>query len=201
MILQRSKQTTDFLVVAGVDEVGRGCLAGAVVAAAVILDENNPIKGLADSKTLAAATRKRIADEIRCKASAWAIGRAEASEIDMINILQASFLAMKRAVDALDIRPTWVNVDGNRYPDLGVPGRAIIKGDQRVAEISAASILAKVARDEEMQILDVFCPGFKFVQHKGYPTKQHRECLCRCGISPLHRRTYRPVKELMFDAV
>ena len=189
-------QTADSSFVAGVDEVGRGCLVGAVVAAAVILDPTNPIYGLADSKKLTPGTRDRLSVEIKHNAIAWAIGRAEATEIDKINILQASFLAMKRAVAGLNIQPAWVNVDGNRYPDLGIPGEAIVKGDQRVAEISAASILAKVARDREMEILDILCPGYNFVQHKGYPTPHHRACLCKHGASTLHRTSYRPIQEL-----
>ena len=182
---------TNLTVVAGVDEVGRGCLVGAVLAAAVILDPANPVDGLADSKKLTPGMRDRLSADIKCKAIAWGIGRAEATEIDKINILQASFLAMKRAVAALNIRPTWIKVDGNRYPEMGIPGEAIVKGDQRVAEISAASILAKVARDREMEILDVFCPGYEFARHKGYPTQQHRACLCKHGASELHRTTFR----------
>lgn len=189
------RSSDDGLLVAGVDEVGRGSLVGPVVAAAVILDPKNPVEGLADSKVLSANRRMELAAEIRVTASAWAIGRAEASEIDQINILQASLLAMKRAVAALTIQPGWVKVDGNRYPELDIPGEAIIKGDQQIAEISAASILAKVARDHEMGILDIFFPGYQFAQHKGYPTRQHLACLCRKGNTSLHRLSYRPVRD------
>jgi len=187
------------LLVAGVDEVGRGCLVGPVVAAAVILDPKNPIHGLADSKTLSTHRRMELAAEIRVSASNWAVGRAEASEIDQINILQASMLAMKRAVAALTLKPGWVKVDGNRYPELDIPGEAIIKGDQRIVEISAASILAKVARDHEMSVLDVFFPGYQFARHKGYPTQQHIACLRRNGNTSFHRLSYRPVRDNIFD--
>ena len=159
---------------AGVDEVGRGPLVGAVVTAAVILDPNNPITGLADSKKLSEKKRLALAAEIKEKALAWAMGRAEPAEIDELNILHASMLAMERAVKALKIQPHFVLVDGNRIPpNLGLPAQAVVKGDSLVAEISAASILAKVARDQEMEALDKKHPEYAFAQHKGYPTKLH----------------------------
>ena len=171
---------TDFVypegyqLVAGVDEVGRGPLVGAVVTAAVILDPNKPIAGLADSKKLSEKKRLALAAEIKEKALAWAMGRAEPAEIDELNILHASMLAMERAVKALEIQPHFVLVDGNRIPpNLGLPAQAVVKGDSLVAEISAASILAKVARDQEMEELDKKYPEYAFAKHKGYPTILH----------------------------
>ena len=184
------------LLIAGVDEVGRGCLVGPVVAAIVVLGSDVAIDGLADSKKLTPRQRERLAGRIRKLSLAWAIGRAEASEIDCINILQASLLAMRRAFEALAVKPGWVRVDGNRYPDIQCPGEAIVGGDQSVPEISAASILAKVARDREMQILDALYPGFQFARHKGYPTALHRARLSDLGPTLAHRRSFAPVERL-----
>lgn len=183
--------------IAGVDEVGRGCLAGPVIAAAVILDPNCPIPGLADSKKLTEGKRTQLAQQIKNQALCWAIGRAEASEIDRINILQASMLAMQRAVSQLQIQPDFIKVDGNRLPKLACPAEAIVQGDALVAEISAASIIAKVARDEEMQILDRLYPGYQFAVHKAYPTQLHQQALQQLGISPQHRTSFAPVKKLI----
>lgn len=183
--------------IAGIDEVGRGCIVGPVVAAAVILHPDKPIAGLADSKTLSEKKRRLLATEIRAKALCWAVARADASEIDRINILQATFVAMRRAFSLLSVRPDYVLVDGNRLPELDCPGEAIVQGDSLVAEISAASILAKVARDEEMATLDRFYPGYGFSTHKGYPTKAHLTALAQCGISPQHRKSYAPVKKIL----
>lgn len=183
---------------AGVDEVGRGPLVGAVVTAAVILDPNKPIAGLADSKKLSEKKRLALAAEIKEKALAWAMGRAEPAEIDELNILHASMLAMERAVKALKIQPHFVLVDGNRIPpNLGLPTQAVVKGDSLVAEISAASILAKVARDQEMEELDKKHPEYAFAQHKGYPTKLHLEKLAELGPLPEYRRSFSPVKKAL----
>ena len=188
----------DYRLIAGVDEVGRGPLIGAVVTAAVILDPNNPIEGLADSKKLSEKKRLALAAEIKQKALAWALGRAEAEEIDKLNILQASLLAMTRAVQALRIRPHFVLLDGNKIPnDLDIPAQAVVKGDSLVAEISAASILAKVARDQEMEELDRQYPEYAFAQHKGYPTKLHLEKLTALGPLPQHRRSFAPVRKVL----
>jgi len=184
-------------VVAGVDEVGRGCLVGSVVAAAVILDSDQPIIGLTDSKKISTKKRELLAGEIKLKAKAWAIARAEPSEIDSINILQASLLAMQRAVESLDIQASWLKVDGNQYPNLTCPGETIIQGDLLVPEISAASILAKVYRDQEMLILDALYPGYEFAKHKGYPTKAHKEKIQALGVTGLHRKSFAPVKALL----
>lgn len=183
--------------IAGVDEVGRGCLAGPVFAAAVILDPTQPIQGLTDSKKLSETKRRLLAQQIKNSALCWAIGRAEASEIDRINILQASMLAMQRAVSQLNFRPDFVKVDGNRLPTLDCPGEAIIQGDALVAEISAASIIAKVARDEEMQFLDRLYPGYQFAIHKAYPTRLHLQLLQQLGISPQHRTSFAPIKKIL----
>ena len=188
----------DYRLIAGVDEVGRGPLVGAVVTAAVILDPNNPIEGLADSKKLSEKKRLALVAEIKQKALAWALGRAEAEEIDKLNILQASLLAMTRAVQALRIRPHFVLLDGNKIPnDLDIPAQAVVKGDSLVAEISAASILAKVARDQEMEELDRQYPEYAFAQHKGYPTKLHLEKLTALGPLPQHRRSFAPVRKVL----
>lgn len=188
----------DYRLIAGVDEVGRGPLVGAVVTAAVILDPNNPIEGLADSKKLSEKKRLALAAEIKQKALAWALGRAEAEEIDKLNILQASLLAMTRAVQALRIRPQFVLLDGNKIPnDLDIPAQAVVKGDSLVAEISAASILAKVARDQEMEELDRQYPEYAFAQHKGYPTKLHLKKLTALGPLPQHRRSFAPVRKVL----
>lgn len=185
------------LLLAGVDEVGRGPLVGAVVTAAVILDPARPIAGLNDSKKLTAAKREALAEQIRERALAWALGRAEPAEIDQINILQATMLAMQRAVAALPIAPTSVLIDGNRCPPLPMPAQAVVKGDATVPAISAASILAKVARDAEMQALELRHPGYGFAKHKGYPTSAHLEALQRLGPLPEHRRSFAPVRALL----
>lgn len=180
-------------LIAGVDEVGRGPLAGPVVTAAVILDPTCPIVGLADSKRLSPARRERLAEEIRAKALVWALGRAEVAEIDRLNILQATLLAMRRAVESLAVRPERVLVDGNRCPALDCPCEAIIGGDATVPVISAASILAKVARDAELDQLHERYPQYDFARHKGYPTAAHLEALWRFGPCPEHRRSFAPV--------
>jgi len=185
------------LIVAGVDEVGRGPLAGPVVAAAVVLDKSKPaIVGLADSKKLSARQRELLSEQIRAQALCYAIGRAEVEEIDSINILQASLLAMKRAVESLSINPDLARVDGNQSPDLSCRIETIIKGDQTVPEISAASIIAKVARDAEMCVLDKLFPGYEFSRHKGYPTPGHLEMLKQKGPCAIHRQSFGPVKAL-----
>jgi len=193
------QQISAYQYVAGVDEVGRGPLAGPVVAAAVILDPQRPIDGLADSKALSAARRDVLAVQIREQALAWAIGRAEHEEIDRINILQASLLAMRRAVLALSQTPDFALIDGNRCPPLPCPAQAIIRGDSSVAAISAASILAKVTRDAEMAQLDTLYPGYGFANHKGYPTKTHIAALASLGVTPIHRRSFGPVKKVLQD--
>ena len=172
-------------------------MAGPVMAAAVILDPERPIAGLADSKTLNAARRERLAGEIYAKALAWAVGRAEVEEIDSINILRASLLAMQRCIGALTISPGCVLVDGIHCPDVTIPVEAIVKGDSSVPCISAASILAKVARDREMLELDRQYPGYGFAVHKGYPTRAHMEALVRLGACPIHRRSFAPVKNII----
>ena len=187
----------DYQFIAGVDEVGRGPLVGAVVTAAVILDPNQPIEGLNDSKKLSEKKRMLLAEEIKQKALAWSLGRAEAEEIDQLNILHATMLAMQRAVKNLKIQPHFVLIDGNRVPDLPMPAQAVVKGDSLVAEISAASILAKVARDQEMLALDRRYPNYAFAQHKGYPTKLHLEKLAQFGVLPEYRRSFAPVKKLL----
>lgn len=186
-------------LIAGVDEVGRGPLVGAVVTAAVILDPKNPIIGLTDSKKLSEKKRLLLAEEIKQKALAWSLGRAEAHEIDELNILHATMLAMQRAVKSLKIRPHFVLVDGNRIPALDMPAQAVVKGDLLVAEISAASILAKVARDQEMRELDQQFPQYEFAKHKGYPTKLHLQKLAELGVLPQHRRSFAPVRKLLRD--
>ena len=183
--------------IAGVDEVGRGPLVGAVVTAAVILDPNQPIKGLADSKKLSEKRRIALAEEIKAKALSWSLGRAEPEEIDRLNILHATMLAMQRAVEGLAITPDFVLVDGNRIPQLPMPAQAVVKGDSLVAEISAASILAKVARDLEMEELDKQYPAYGFAQHKGYPTKLHFEKLAELGATPFHRKSFAPVAKIL----
>ena len=186
------------VLIAGCDEAGRGPLAGAVLAAAVILDPARPIPGLADSKTLSAARREALAEQIRERALAWAIGRAEADEIDRINILWASMRAMERAVAALGVVPQFVQVDGNRVPPgLAMPGEAIVKGDAKVPAIGAASILAKVARDAELLVLDRDFPQYGFAQHKGYPTAAHLAALVEHGPCPAHRRSFGPVRRAL----
>lgn len=185
---------TVMTLVAGVDEVGRGPLAGPVVAAAVILDPEHPIEGLADSKALTEARREALAEEIRARALAWALGRCEPSEIDRLNILQASLVAMQRAVVALDPAPQHALIDGNRCPQLPCTAQAIVKGDATEPAISAASILAKVVRDREMVELDRQFPDYGFAAHKGYPTREHLDALERVGPCEHHRRSFAPVR-------
>tara|TARA_R110001592_G_scaffold363323_1_gene683994 strand:+ start:91578 stop:92177 length:600 start_codon:yes stop_codon:yes gene_type:complete len=182
---------------AGVDEVGRGPLAGDVVAAAVILDPRRPIIGLRDSKKLSATRREQLALEIRECALAWSVARATVAEIDEHNILQASLLAMHRAVLALAPQPAYVLVDGNRLPRWDYPSEPVVKGDDRVPAIAAASILAKVQRDGELVALDRVYPGYGFAAHKGYPTAVHLAALKRLGVTPVHRRTFGPVRALL----
>jgi len=181
-------------LLAGVDEVGRGPLAGDVVAAAVILDPQNPIAGLADSKKLSEKKRELLFDEIQAKALSFAIARATVEEIDQLNILHASLLAMTRAVEQLPVQPEFVLVDGNRKPRWHYECDTVVKGDDRVAAIAAASILAKVTRDREMIELDKVYPGYGLAGHKGYPTKLHMEALERLGATPAHRKSFAPVK-------
>ena len=194
-VFRMSEQS--ILLVAGVDEVGRGPLAGPVVAAAVILDPAQPIEGLADSKKISEAKRNKLDIEIREKALSWSLGRAEIEEIDEINILHASLLAMRRAVEGLSVQPQHAKIDGNRCPELACSSEAIIKGDQKVACISAASIIAKVARDAEMVEMDAHYPGYGFAAHKGYPTKVHMQALLDLGITPIHRRSFSPVAKII----
>ncbi len=182
-------------LLAGVDEAGRGPLAGPVVAAAVILDELQPIAGLADSKKLTARRRERLYDEIRAKALACCIAEASVEEIDRLNILHATMLAMRRAVEGLRLKPAKVLVDGNRVPVLRIPAEAIVQGDAKVAAISAASILAKVHRDRLCLDLDARYPSYGFAVHKGYPTAAHQAALQTHGPCPEHRRSYAPVRE------
>lgn len=184
-------------LIAGVDEVGRGPLVGAVVTAAVILDPKRPIVGLADSKKLSEKRRLSLYDEIIDKALSWSLGRAEPEEIDQLNILHATMLAMQRAVAGLHIAPDYVLIDGNRCPQLPMPSLAVVKGDSRVAEISAASILAKVTRDREMTELDLQFPEYGFAQNKGYPTVVHLEKLAALGATEHHRRSFGPVKRVL----
>ena len=181
------------MVLAGVDEVGRGPLVGAVVTAAVVLDPDRPVPGLADSKKLSARRREELAGEVRRCARAWRLGRAEPEEIDELNILGATMLAMQRAVAGLDPAVDAVVVDGNRFPDFGLPAEAVVGGDRRVPAISAASILAKVARDGEMHRLHARYPGYGFDRHKGYPTRDHLAALQQHGPLPEHRRSFAPV--------
>jgi len=182
------------MLIAGVDEAGRGPLAGNVVAAAVILDPARPIAGLCDSKTLSAKARERLAQEIRNQALAFALGEATVEEIDRLNILQATMLAMQRAVKALSVTPHEVWVDGNRAPVLSCSVRAIVKGDRDVASISAASILAKTTRDAQMMALDARYPAYGFRQHKGYGTAAHLAALATHGACPEHRKSFAPVR-------
>ena len=183
-------------LLAGVDEAGRGPLAGDVVAAAVILPADCRIPGLDDSKKLSPARRDTLFERIRAEAIAWSVGRADPSEIDELNILQASLLAMRRAVDALQPSPQFVLVDGNRLPVWDYEALALVSGDALVPAISAASILAKVTRDREMQALDGRYPGYGFALHKGYPTAEHLDALRRLGPCAVHRRSFAPVRTL-----
>ena len=185
------------MLVAGVDEVGRGPLAGPVVTAAVILGPANPIEGLADSKALSEKKREALFDEIKEKALAWAIGRCEVEEIDELNILQATMTAMQRAVAGLSPQPGHAMIDGNRCPDLPCSCEFVIKGDGKVPAISAASIIAKVTRDREMVELEKQYPGYGLAGHKGYPTKAHIEALQQLGVTPIHRRSFGPVKRVL----
>jgi ribonuclease HII len=184
------------LRIAGLDEVGRGPIAGPVVAAAVILDRAQPVVGLKDSKAVSEVNRRRLDELIKRSAIAWAIGRAEVEEIDTLNILQASLLAMTRAFEGLKVSPELALVDGNRLPKLSCIGRWIVKGDQVVGAIQAASIIAKVARDAEMIALDGQFPGYGFAAHKGYPTLKHRAALSALGLTPHHRRTFAPCRSM-----
>ncbi|MEQ1601714.1 MAG: ribonuclease HII [Methylophilaceae bacterium] len=195
--------TNDNLLICGVDEAGRGPLAGAVYAAAVILDPLNPIPGLADSKTLSEKKRISLAAQIKQHALAWSIASSSVEEIDEINILQASLLAMKRAIETLQtpagiaLEPHLVLVDGLHCPSVAFPAQAIVKGDSKVQAIAAASILAKTARDDDLYELDKIYPQYNFAQHKGYPTAEHLTRLKQHGVSPVHRRSYAPVKNIL----
>ncbi|VVM70159.1 Ribonuclease HII [Pseudomonas fluorescens] len=181
-------------MVAGVDEVGRGPLCGAVVTAAVILDPKRPILGLNDSKKLTEARREKLYDEICEKALSWSIARAEVDEIDQLNILHATMLAMQRAIEGLHIQPKLAMIDGNRCPKLSMRAEAVIQGDGKVPAIAAASILAKVSRDREMAAFELIYPGYGIGGHKGYPTPAHLEALARLGPTPIHRRSFAPVR-------
>ncbi|WP_163933008.1 ribonuclease HII [Paraferrimonas sp. SM1919] len=185
------------MLIAGVDEVGRGPLVGDVVTAAVILDPNKPIAGLNDSKKLSEKKRNALALEIKEKALAWCIGRATPAEIDEINILQATMVAMQRCVSGLAVKPDKVLVDGNRTPDFGIDAEAIVKGDGLIEAISAASIIAKVERDNDMMALDELYPQFGFGKHKGYPTKAHFEAIEKHGIIEQYRKSFKPIKNLL----
>lgn len=187
-------------VICGVDEAGRGPLAGGVFAAAVILDPSRPIAGLRDSKKLAATRRDELALEIKANALAWSIAECSETEIDCLNILQATMLAMRRAVEGLAVEPTLALIDGNRCPVMSIRSEAIVKGDDKIPAISAASILAKTARDAALLVLHEQYPQYAFDQHKGYPTSLHLERLRKYGVSPVHRKSYAPVRELI-DAV
>ncbi len=191
-------------LMAGVDEAGRGPLAGPVVAAAVILNPEDPIAGLADSKKLSEARREALFPQVKARSLAWAIAWSDAHEIDSLNILHATMLAMRRSLLGLSVAPAHVQVDGNRCPSLAGTGlsctmEAIVGGDALVPEISAASILAKVTRDRMMKGLDVVYPGYGFAGHKGYPTAAHRKCLEQSGPSPIHRRSFSPVSAFFGD--
>ncbi len=186
-------------LICGVDEAGRGPLAGPVFAAAVILDPARPIAGLRDSKKLTAARRDSLAQEIRAHSLSWAVAQCSEAEIDSLNILRASMLAMRRAIDGLHRRPTLALIDGNCCPVIDLRCDAIIQGDDRVAEISAASILAKTARDAALLELHALYPEYAFDQHKGYPTALHLALLRLHGVSPVHRRTYAPVRNLISE--
>ncbi|NVZ11034.1 ribonuclease HII [Allochromatium humboldtianum] len=183
------------ILIAGVDEAGRGPLAGPVCAAAVILDPARPIAGIGDSKKLSPARRERLEPLIREQALAWSVAWASAEEIDRLNILQATLLAMRRAVESLRIRPVKVLIDGNRCPELDIAAEAIVGGDGSVPAIGAASILAKVARDRLMLELDTECPGYGFAKHKGYPTREHLEAIDRLGPCRWHRFSFAPLSK------
>jgi ribonuclease HII len=199
MLQQASFDWAGPVLTAGVDEAGRGPLAGPVVAAAVILEPSRPFTGLADSKVLSPSRREVLATTIRAQSLAWGLGWADAEEIDALNILQATMLAMRRALVALTVPPRHVIIDGNRCPDLSglafeCTAEAVVKGDSLVPSVSAASILAKVARDEHMRVLDGRYPGYGLAGHKGYPTAEHIAALRRLGPSPVHRRSFAPVQ-------
>lgn len=196
-VLEPFEIPAGYSLIAGVDEVGRGPLVGDVVTAAVILDPNQPIAGLTDSKKLSEKKRLALFPEIQQKALAWSIGRCSAQEIDQLNIFQATMLAMQRAVAGLAIQPDLVLIDGNKTPTLPMNAQAVVKGDLRVAQISAASILAKVVRDQEMEMLDKIYPQFGFAQHKGYPTKAHFAAIEQYGVIDQHRRSFAPVKRAL----
>lgn len=193
----RFEQSVPEALVAGVDEAGRGPLCGPVVAAAVILDPRQPIEGLRDSKKLSAARRAALYEEICAKSLAWSTGRAEAAEIDQINILQATFLAMQRAISTLSVVPEKVYVDGNVCPKIELPCIAVVGGDDSMPAIAAASIVAKVTRDRAMVALDQTYPHYGIAQHKGYPTPAHLEALARYGPAVIHRRSFAPVKKFL----
>ena len=182
---------------AGIDEAGRGPLAGPVVAAAVILDARDPVAGLADSKRLCHARRLRLSAEIKARALAWAVAEAGVEEIDRLNILNASLLAMQRAVESLAIVPELALVDGLHTPAVRCPAQAVVRGDSRIPAISAASIIAKVERDRQMTALEDRYPGYGFAAHKGYPTRRHLAALARLGVTAIHRRSFAPVKKLI----
>lgn len=184
-------------LIAGVDEVGRGPLAGPLVAAAVVFPEGLVIEGIKDSKLLSESRRKVLSRVIRSRSSAWAIGAATVSEVEKCNVFNASGLAMRRALQGLSLRPDYVFVDGTYFPEVGIPGKAIVKADRDVHVVSAASILAKVARDEFMVSMDSRFPGYGFGQHKGYPTKAHIMALQRLGPCKIHRRSFGPVKKIL----
>lgn len=189
----------EYKYIAGVDEAGRGPLCGDVFAAAVILEPDQPIEGLDDSKKLTEKRRRELSEEIKEKALAWAIAKATVKEIDDLNILQATLLAMRRAIEQLSITPQFVRIDGNQDPRCGLPSETIVKGDALFLEISAASILAKDARDQSMIGLDERYPEYGFLQHKGYGTKQHLAALQKYGVTPEHRQSFAPIKRLMAE--
>ncbi len=190
-------EVSEHEIIAGVDEAGRGPLCGDVFAAAVILDPDNPIEGLDDSKKLTEKKRTQLAIEIKAKAKAWAIASSSVQEIDEINILQATLLAMRRAVESLSVKPTLLRVDGNQDPKSDVRAITVVKGDSLHQEISAASILAKDARDQSMIEADKIYPEYGFAKHKGYGTKAHMEALQACGVTPIHRASFAPIKRLI----
>jgi ribonuclease HII len=195
--VQHPRPDASPVLLAGVDEAGRGPLAGPVIAAAVILDPASPVSGLRDSKRLSASRRDTLYAEITAKALGWATGRSEVDEIDAINILQATMLAMRRAVEQLVPAAEYALIDGNRCPPLACPVEAVVRGDSRIPAISAASIIAKVTRDREMIALDGLYPGYGLARHKGYPSSKHLEALQRLGVSPIHRRSYAPVRKIL----
>lgn len=185
------------MIIAGTDEVGRGPLAGPVMAAAVILPEDYDLPGLTDSKKLTEKKREKLCEAIKAQAVAWSLATASVEEIDQLNILQASLLAMKRSIEKLSIKPDKVLVDGHMIPKMDILAEAVVGGDKLIAEISAASIIAKVTRDQLMLKLDETYPEYGFKSHKGYPTKAHREALETHGPSPIHRKTFAPIKDML----